>query len=99
MTELEKNRESLDDVETGLQPKERGFMLLHPQLLDRAWAANAPRLSQVVADYELVSDLATFYGRIEEPRWRIRYRGEHRTIAVEGLARGVSASERRGEMP
>jgi hypothetical protein len=47
-------------------------MTLNPQLLDGAWAANAPRLSEILNDYDLVGDLAFTYGRIEELRWRLR---------------------------
>ena len=54
-----------------------GVQMFHPQLLEGAWAANAPRLSELVADYELISDLAVTYGRIEELRWRLRYRSEN----------------------
>jgi hypothetical protein len=48
--------------------------ILHPELLDGAWAANATSLTQILADYELVSKLASTYGRIEELRWRLRQR-------------------------
>jgi hypothetical protein len=51
---------------------------MNPQLLEGAWTASASRLSELVADYKLIADLATAYGRIEELRWRLRYRTEHR---------------------
>lgn len=41
---------------------------------------NAPRLTELVADYELMAKLASTYGRIEELRWRLRQRTA--TIAV-----------------
>jgi hypothetical protein len=56
-----------------------------PQLLDGAWSANAPRLSELVADYKLIADLATTYGRIEELRWRVRYRTEHESGRLDGM--------------
>ena len=89
--ELDKNAESLEIVVSGLDPvaaarswraalgsriPAKGPVLLMPQLLDRAWAANAPRLAALVADYELIADLSTTYGRIEELRWRLRLRAE-----------------------
>lgn len=49
-------------------------LILSPELLDFAWAANGPRLSQILADVDLVSKLATTYGRMEELRWRLRQR-------------------------
>jgi hypothetical protein len=77
-TELERNFESLQSLK-GLDadPGAPGFVHLHPQLLDGAWTANAPQLSELVDDYELIADLATTYDRIEELRWRLRYRTEH----------------------
>jgi hypothetical protein len=33
-----------------------------------------------VADFGLVGDLARTYGRIEELRWRLRYRSDHREL-------------------
>jgi hypothetical protein len=75
--ELEKNAESLEQLEVDPDSIEvSGFVYLHHQLLDGGWTANAPRLSELLADYELVADLAAFYGRIEELRWRLRYRSE-----------------------
>jgi hypothetical protein len=41
------------------------FTITNPQLLEGAWSANAPRLSELVDDYKLIADLATTYGRIE----------------------------------
>jgi hypothetical protein len=61
------------------QPPGVPFSFVHPQLLEGAWAASVSRLSELVADYELIADLATAYGRIEELRWRLRYRTEHRS--------------------
>ena len=44
------------------------FLFANPQLLEGAWTASASRLSELIADYELIADLATAYGRIEELR-------------------------------
>ena len=46
-------------------------MAVNSELLEGAWAANAPRLSEILSDHELVGDLAATYGRIEELRWRL----------------------------
>jgi hypothetical protein len=78
--ELEVNKESVDFLATTYATADKDRRLptfLHPQLLEGAWAANAPRLSEIVADYGLIGDLAFSYGRIEELRWRLRYRSEH----------------------
>ena len=36
----------------------------------------AIRSAVIVADYELMADLATFYGHVEELRWRLRFKAE-----------------------
>jgi hypothetical protein len=36
------------------------WRILHPQLLDGAWLASGERLGDLLADYELVSDVAVF---------------------------------------
>jgi hypothetical protein len=74
--ELDRNRNSLEQLVqtyTG-EPQTGSIWVLHPLLLDTAWAANAARLTELVADYQLTSDLSTAYGRIEELRWRLRQR-------------------------
>jgi hypothetical protein len=91
-TELQKNDESiamlmrefaeaLEATRTGT----RGMRALHPQLLDRAWNANAPRLAELVADYELIAELGITYGRIEELRWRLRHRTESRSAELDTM--------------
>jgi hypothetical protein len=49
-----------------------GGDLLAPQ----AWRASSAALSVIVADIDLIADLPTFYGRIEDLQWRLRYRIE-----------------------
>jgi hypothetical protein len=83
--ELEKNAKSLDELRGLDTPPPSGFELRNPQLLEGAWIANAPRLSELIADYELIADLATAYGWIEELRWRIRYRTEHASARLDGM--------------
>lgn len=82
LAELKKNKKSIDglvDEYKSLPIRHEGRVpMLNPPLLEGAWVANASRLSELVADYELVSDLATTYGKIEELRWRLRLRSEHR---------------------
>jgi len=84
--ELERNSESLRDLEIDPRSIEvPDFLYVNPQLLEGAWTANAPRLSELLADYELVADLASTYGRLEELRWRLRYRTEARTKALDKM--------------
>jgi hypothetical protein len=97
--ELQRNAESLDVIEPSLtgsspesgvplsvsEPASFDFSFVNPQLLEGAWTASAPRLSELVADYKLIADLATAYGRIEELRWRLRYRTEHRSTWLDTM--------------
>jgi hypothetical protein len=75
--ELGRNKESVEQLAKSL-PAAMNMnlppMAVNPQLLEGAWAANAPRLSEILSDYNLVGDLAFTYGRIEELRWRLRQR-------------------------
>jgi hypothetical protein len=86
--ELVKDEESLRFLGERYRQAARGrtvpldMQLLHPQLLEGAWIANAPRLSELVADYDLIGDLATTYGRIEELRWRLRNRSTTTNLRV-----------------
>ena len=75
--ELSLNQESVDSLAKAFGPGPGVGALgiiLHPQLLEGAWGANAPRLSEILADYELIGNLGSTYGRIEELRWRLRQR-------------------------
>jgi hypothetical protein len=86
--ELEKNAESLAFLSRAVTKATKEsplFQAVHPQLLEGAWSANAPHLSELVADYELIAKLATTYGRIEELRWRIRYRTDHVTTILDEM--------------
>jgi len=73
------------------------FFVWNPQLLEGAWSTNAPQLSELVADYELIGSLAITYGRIEELRWRPRYRTEHTTKILDGMTEPL-IEELRGEV-
>jgi hypothetical protein len=64
---------------------EGDFRPVNPELLDGAWLASASRLSELIADYQLIADLATAYGRIEELRWRVRYRTENRSSSMDEM--------------
>src|SRR5262245_20516357 len=84
--ELEVNQESLTELQLDLEPRpDRTFAFLHPELIEGAWTANAPQLSELMADHELVGDLAIAYGRIEELRWRLRFRSELRTMELDAM--------------
>jgi hypothetical protein len=87
--ELRRNEVSLKFLYGALDPggDSDTFRILHPELLDGAWQANAPRLTEIIADYTLTSDLAASYGRIEELRWRLRHRTAQLTTALDGMTK------------
>jgi phage host-nuclease inhibitor protein Gam len=64
---------------------ETDFRPVNPELLEGAWTANAARLSELTANYQLIADLGTTYGRIEELRWRLRYRTEHQSSSLDQM--------------
>jgi hypothetical protein len=70
--ELEKNAQSLRLIVEAFESKEHREalaasvvaedsvrFLINPQLLEGAWAASASRLSELIADYRLIANLAT----------------------------------------
>jgi hypothetical protein len=95
--ELEKNRKSIGEIADGLLPSAGTWRILHPQLLDGAWSASGERLGDLLADYELVSDLSVFYGRVEELRWRLRYRTTSRDPGLDEMTHAL-ADEMRKEV-
>jgi hypothetical protein len=80
LLELRKNKTSIQDAEQAFARQEvlpgdlRSVEIILPQLLRGAWLSSAEPLSRIGADVELVADLGTFYGRIEELQWRLRAR-------------------------
>ena len=47
-----------------------------PDLPAGSWAVASGPLGVIVSDYELMADLATFYGQVEELRWRLRFKAD-----------------------
>jgi hypothetical protein len=84
--ELERNQISIDGIAKELQHVPPGvFALIHPQLLDGTWSSSGERLGDLLAEYDLVARVSTFYGRLEELRWRVRYRTQASDSAVDTM--------------
>ena len=84
--ELEVNQRSLTELQLDPEPTAGpSFTFLDTELLEGAWTANAPQLSELLADFDLVGDLAITYGRLEELRWRLRARSELRTTDLDPM--------------
>jgi hypothetical protein len=99
LVELERNQSSIESIVRGLRrnPPEGELNLLHWQLLDGTWASSGERLGDLLAEYDLVAELSTFYGRLEELRWRIRYRTQARDSAIDQITLDL-AEEMRAEV-
>ena len=97
--ELTRNKVSIDDLAENMPSTPSGAVedLLHPELLDGAWGASGERLGDLLADYDLVARLATFYGRLEELRWRIRHRTAAWDSYLDGMTKAL-AVEMQGEV-
>src|SRR6266511_3244791 len=86
LAELRENQSNIDRSSLMLV----GDALVLPPLLRGAWAANAQSLSVLVADSDLIGDLSTFYGRVEELQWRLRYRAELMVPGRSELLKGMT---------
>lgn len=73
--ELERLKASIDRTKR----EQALYKQFFPDLPTGSWAAASGPLGLIVADYELMADLATFYGHVEELRWRLRYKAEAST--------------------
>jgi hypothetical protein len=56
--------------------EQHNYKHFFPDLPAGSWAAASGPLGVIVSDYELMADLATFYGHVEELRWRLRFKAE-----------------------
>jgi hypothetical protein len=90
--ELKRNQVSIDMLADKVPAIAMGAVhdLLHPELLDGAWVASGARLGDLLANYDLAADLATFYGRLEELRWRIRHRTAVRDSYLDPMTRQLA---------
>ena len=59
--------------------EQRAYKYFFPDLPTGSWQASSAPLSVLVSDYELMADLSTFYGHVEELRWRLRFKAETST--------------------
>jgi hypothetical protein len=70
--ELERLKSSIDRTKREADRYKHFF----PDLPAGSWAAASGPLGVIVSDYELMADLATFYGHVEELRWRLRFKAD-----------------------
>jgi len=70
--ELSRLKASIDRT----QREQANYKHFFPDLPTGTWAAASEPLAVIVSDYELMADLATFYGHVEELRWRLRFKAD-----------------------
>jgi hypothetical protein len=67
----------LERIETSLRrtvAEQQRYKYFFPDLPTGSWNASSEPLGLIVADYALIADLSTFYGQVEEMRWRLRFK-------------------------
>jgi len=70
--ELERLKASIERT----RREQSDYKHFFPDLPAGSWAAASGPLGVIVSDYELMADLATFYGHVEELRWRLRFKAD-----------------------
>jgi hypothetical protein len=70
--ELDRLKSSIDRT----QREQHNYKHFFPDLPTGSWAAASGPLGRIVSDYELMADLATFYGHVDELRWRLRFKAD-----------------------
>jgi hypothetical protein len=58
------------------QREQQSFKHFFPDLPTGSWQAASGPLGMIVSDYELMADLSTFYGHVDELRWRLRFKAQ-----------------------
>jgi hypothetical protein len=56
--------------------EQHSYKHFFPDLPSGSWLAASGPLGVIVSDYELMADLSTFYGHVEELRWRLRFKAQ-----------------------
>lgn len=56
--------------------EQSGYKCFFPDLPSGSWQAGSGPLGLIIADYGLMADLATFYGHVDELRWRLRFKAQ-----------------------
>jgi hypothetical protein len=73
--ELERLRASIDRTKR----EQQNYKHFFPDLPTGSWTAASGPLGLIVSNYELMADLSTFYGHVEELRWRLRFKADPAT--------------------
>jgi hypothetical protein len=75
--ELERIQQSLERA----REEQHRYKYFFPDLPSGSWRAASAPLGLIISDYGLMADLSTFYGRVAELQWRLRFKAEPSTAA------------------
>jgi hypothetical protein len=67
----------LERIEASLRrtvAEQHQFKYFFPDLPTGSWGASGGPLGLIVANYGLMADLSTFYGQVDDLRWRLRFK-------------------------
>jgi hypothetical protein len=70
--ELERLQESLRRT----VDEQHAYKYFFPDLPSGSWTAGSGALGMIISNYGLMADLATFYGHVDELRWRLRFKAQ-----------------------
>lgn len=73
--ELERLKASIERAKR----EQHNYKHFFPDLPVGSWVAASGPLGTIVSNYGLMADLATFYGHVEELRWRLRFKADPAT--------------------
>jgi hypothetical protein len=73
--ELERLKASIERTKR----EQHNYKHFFPDLPTGSWIAASGPLGMIVSNYELMADLSTFYGHVEELRWRLRFKADPAT--------------------
>lgn len=69
----------LERIQASLQrtvDEQQGYKYFFPDLPSGSWRAGGGPLGMIIATYGLMADLSTFYGHVDELRWRLRFKAQ-----------------------
>jgi len=70
--ELERLQASL----TRTVDEQQRYTYFFPDLPSGSWGAASAPLGMIISNYGLMADLSTFYGHVDELRWRLRFKAQ-----------------------
>jgi hypothetical protein len=70
--ELERIQASL----TRTVEEQQRYTYFFPDLPSGSWGAASAPLGMILSNYGLMADLSTFYGHVDELRWRLRFKAQ-----------------------